>query len=812
MRTLRLAVLSVIVALAASGLAAEATWYKAPSLGIMTGFIKDPQGPLTQLVWRRNLGSQFNAEQWVRDFKAAGASYVIFYDKWIDGLVLHDTKTTSYKTKRDFVKEIAAACQKGGLKLILYTNAHIDGNPEFRKWAVRNPSNWFILFSEKWPFESQSLHSPFRAKAVEQMRELLTGYGRIDGLWLDVFRQRLDVSSECVVQAFEKTMDARWRKATPAQLDEFQARTLAGFLDEVRAIAKQHQPGCAIAANASAGRFAGGGRWATWVGARLDYGSAEGHEFDRTDGLARLASVSPKPVEIGTLLNKTWFAPNDDTPPPASKTPRQAIAEVAAAACQGASVYMSLTPSHAGTFGEDLKAAKAAGAWFKTAQPVLHGAQPVADVGVVLGTPAADGAGLAKGAVDEGALISVGLERAGLLAQFLCSGNWPQSLAAYAALVVPDAAVLDDARAAQLAKYVSDGGRLVVFGHGSMRDENGKLRKDYALADVLGVRYRDEAKLEAATWKVTAEADSLYSASQFPASNILDDKPTFWASVDKPMPHWVQVSFADAVEVAKVELVSREGGFLITDVDVEVPDGKKWKVVASVRGAKTKTISAALDAPAKAAKVRFKILKESVGNKPRQIADVEAVRVFDTSGRNRATEQELRVVVVPKAEAAKAALGGGVTIAPQAVRVRTRGAEILAELDSRGNPAAILRHRSGKGAAILVTASGTAIGPGPRFWAGLATLLGAKPTIQSSDPARYRIILNRIEAGHVLHAIDRTANAAPAAVTITIDPARLGSPKAATLVGPNTPVPLKQADGTLTLTLKPDPVASVVLK
>ncbi len=811
MRRFGLAVIGLVLATSAAAWAGDAAWQKPPALGIMTGFIKDPQGPLTQLVWRRNLGSQFDADQWVADFKAAGASYLIFYDKWIDGLVFHDTQTTSYKTKRDFVKEIAAACQKGGLPLVLYFNAHIDGNPEFRQWAVRNPNNWFILFSEKWPFEAQSLHSPFRSKAVGQVRELLTGYGRVDGLWLDVFRQELNVRSECVVNAFEEMMDARWRKATPEQLDEFHVRTLAGFLDEVRAIAKERQPGCVVTANASASRFAGGGRWAAWVGERLDYGSAEGDQFDTIDACARLASLTPKPIEIGILVSKTRFTPVDDAPPPAAKTPRQTIADVAVAACQGASAYLVVTPGHAGTFGDDLKAAKAAGAWLKQTQPVLTDAQPVADVGVVVGVASAEGAGVPADAWEGAAAISVGLGRAGLLAQFVCGSNWPASLSDYRALAVADGAVLSDAHAEHIAKYVADGGRLVVFGHGSMRDETGERRRDYALAETLGVRYRDEARLEAAAWKVEALAGSVWG-NQFPPRHVLDgDDKTFWASAEKPMPHWVQVNFPQAAEIARVELMSREGGYLITDFEVQVPEGRDWKTVASVRGGKTRTLAAAPAAPVETAKVRFKILKEQIGGKPRPIADVATVRVFDTAGRNLATDQQMRVALLPKTDAAKAAFAG-VTVAPQAVRVRVRGAEALAEFDSRGAYAAVLHHQVGKGKAFLVTPAADAVGPAPRFWTGLAGLLGAKPALACSDPARYRVILNRIKGGHVLHAIDRRADAAPAEVTLTLDPTRLGSPRSATLVPTNATVPLAQADDRVTLTLKPDPVASVLLK
>jgi hypothetical protein len=89
-------------------------WHSAPTLSVMTGFIYEPLSPYPVEKWLENLGSRFDADRWIADFKEVGASHVVFYDKWIDGLVFHDTKTTNFKTRRDFLGELAAACQRGG--------------------------------------------------------------------------------------------------------------------------------------------------------------------------------------------------------------------------------------------------------------------------------------------------------------------------------------------------------------------------------------------------------------------------------------------------------------------------------------------------------------------------------------------------------------------------------------------------------------------------------------------------------------------------------------------------------------------------
>ena len=243
-------VLPVLILAAASlAQAAEKSWYRAPKLAVMTGYIKEPLKPYSIREWEKGLGSQMDADRWVADFKQAGASYLIFYDKWIDGFVFHDTKTTEFKTGRDFVRDVAEACQRGGLPLVFYFNAVSDGNPEFKEWALLDRRGKPIVFSPNWPTGYQTLHSPFRRISVEQVRELMTRYGRIHGMWLDIFGERLHTTSPFVAGAYEKMYGVPLERAAPATLGEFNARTLAGYLDEVRPIAKEHQPDCVWTSN-----------------------------------------------------------------------------------------------------------------------------------------------------------------------------------------------------------------------------------------------------------------------------------------------------------------------------------------------------------------------------------------------------------------------------------------------------------------------------------------------------------------------------------------------------------------------------------
>lgn len=290
-------------------LAADDSWYRAPRLAVMTGYICEPKSDYTIREWEKGLGDRMDADRWVADFKAAGATYLIFYDKWIDGFVFHDTNTTGFKTHRDFVREVSDACHRGDLRIVYYYNAISDGNPEFDEWSLLDRQGNPIVFSPRWPTRYQTLHSPFRKPSVEQLRELLTRYGRVDGVWLDIFNERLDTTSRWVAEGYEKMYGEPFDQAAPERLADFHARTLAGYLDEVQAIARNHQPECVWTSNGSARNLPGSTVWARQVGSRLDYLSVEGHQFARMEQLARMAWASPKPTEIGLLLCRSWFTP-----------------------------------------------------------------------------------------------------------------------------------------------------------------------------------------------------------------------------------------------------------------------------------------------------------------------------------------------------------------------------------------------------------------------------------------------------------------------------------------------------------------------
>ena len=112
--------------------------------------------------------TNFNAADWAGVAKTAGMKYVVLTAKHGDGFLLWDSKVDGYNIaaspfKRDLCAELAQAVRKEGLHMGWYFSPMDWRDPDCR--SINNDR--------------------FVAHIQDEMRELLTNYGKIDVFWFD---------------------------------------------------------------------------------------------------------------------------------------------------------------------------------------------------------------------------------------------------------------------------------------------------------------------------------------------------------------------------------------------------------------------------------------------------------------------------------------------------------------------------------------------------------------------------------------------------------------------------------------------------
>jgi alpha-L-fucosidase len=157
-------------------------WGPVSLKGTEIGWSRGAQVPLEEYdnLYKQFNPTRFNADEWVAVAKAAGMKYMVLTTKHHDGFCLWDTKQTDYNImntpfKRDVVKELAAACKKGGIAFGTYYSTCDWHHPDF---PLTSPGGKTVR--EKSDLEAYTKY------LKEQTRELLTNYGPLFTLWYDV--------------------------------------------------------------------------------------------------------------------------------------------------------------------------------------------------------------------------------------------------------------------------------------------------------------------------------------------------------------------------------------------------------------------------------------------------------------------------------------------------------------------------------------------------------------------------------------------------------------------------------------------------
>ncbi|MBL4701341.1 alpha-L-fucosidase [bacterium AH-315-I18] len=135
---------------------------------------------------------QFDPQAWAAAAEHAGMKYVCFTTKHHDGFCMFDTRTTDYRMthpscpfhtnpRANVTKEVFDAFRQRGMGIWCYYSKSDWHTPSY--WSPdfpvvdRNPNYDTLKDPQRWDKFVQYTH--------EQMRELLSEYGKIDVLWLD---------------------------------------------------------------------------------------------------------------------------------------------------------------------------------------------------------------------------------------------------------------------------------------------------------------------------------------------------------------------------------------------------------------------------------------------------------------------------------------------------------------------------------------------------------------------------------------------------------------------------------------------------
>jgi len=157
-------------------------WGPVSLTGYEIGWSRGAQTPTAEYdnLYKRFNPTKFNADQWVAVAKAAGMKYIVLTTKHHDGFCLFDTRHTDYNVMhspfgRDVVKELAAACRRGGLAFGTYYSVCDWHHPDFPRTSPGGK-----VLREK------SDIAAYRRYLRAQVAELIQNYGPLLTMWFDV--------------------------------------------------------------------------------------------------------------------------------------------------------------------------------------------------------------------------------------------------------------------------------------------------------------------------------------------------------------------------------------------------------------------------------------------------------------------------------------------------------------------------------------------------------------------------------------------------------------------------------------------------
>ncbi|MFV0375764.1 MAG: alpha-L-fucosidase [Mangrovibacterium sp.] len=156
-------------------------------------------GPVPDSVWVKYpenfVFEDFDAQKWVDIAKSAGMKYIVTIAKHHDGFHMWDTKYSDFKVTntpfgRDYLKEIADACHKAGMKFGIYYSQRDWYHPDYAPvdTALIDQVAEAPYFRAKPGVKKVipgASHQKYNDYQFNVVRELCTNYGKVDIFWFD---------------------------------------------------------------------------------------------------------------------------------------------------------------------------------------------------------------------------------------------------------------------------------------------------------------------------------------------------------------------------------------------------------------------------------------------------------------------------------------------------------------------------------------------------------------------------------------------------------------------------------------------------
>ena len=275
--------------------------------------------------------SQFNADQWVKAFKNAGAGYITITTRHHDGFSMFGTKASDYNIvdatpyKRDIIKELSDACARHGLKLHFYYSQVDWSRDDYTPLGSTGRKTGRKL-GGKWEDYMNFMDA--------QLTELLTNYGPIGAIWYDGVWEKKGKDNDETANI--------WNLKHQYELIHFL------------------QPGCLVGSNHHLTPFPG-------EDIQLFERDKPGENFAGYSG----QEVSQLPLETCQTMNGTWgYHPTDRD----WKSPESLIRLLVETAGKNANLLLNIGPRPNGTLpAESIDILKAIGEWMQTYGTTVKG-------------------------------------------------------------------------------------------------------------------------------------------------------------------------------------------------------------------------------------------------------------------------------------------------------------------------------------------------------------------------------------------------------------------------------------------------------